>query len=63
MTTGTSTLKALEAVEELGATVVGVLTVVNRSAGAEALYSERGISLLSIFTGDELVAKARSDER
>ena len=58
MTTGKSTLKAVDAVEEHGASVVGVLTLVNRSEGAEALYGSRGLSLIWIFTGQELLEAA-----
>jgi len=60
MTTGTSTLRALEAVREIGAEVVGVLTVVNRSDGAAALYASHGLPLLSLFTGEELLERARA---
>lgn len=60
MTTGRSTLLALEAVRGHGAEVVGVLTVVNRSEGAEALYAAEGLPLISLFTGAELLAAARS---
>jgi len=59
MTTGASTLRASDAVEAHGATVVGVLTLVNRSEGAEALYRERGLPLLWVFTGSELLEGAR----
>lgn len=59
MTTGTSTLKAIEAVEEYGATVVGVLTLVDRSESAATLFRERGYPLISIFRGEELLAAAR----
>lgn len=59
MTTGKSTLDAVEAVEEHGATVVGVLTLVNRSEGAEALYRARGLPLIWVFTGQELLKAAR----
>ena len=58
MTTGNSTLKAVEAVEGHGAEVVGVLTLVNRSEGAEALYRSRGLPLIWIFTGQELLEAA-----
>jgi orotate phosphoribosyltransferase len=60
MTTGASTLRAIEVVEAHGAAVVGVVTLVNRSEGAEALYRERGLPLLWIFTGAELLEAARS---
>jgi orotate phosphoribosyltransferase len=59
MTTGRSTLQAIEAVRAHGASVVGVLTIVNRSEEAEALFAEQGIPLLYVFTGTELVEAAR----
>jgi len=59
ITTGRSTLEAIEAVRMHGAAIVGVLTLVNRSEGAEALYRERGLPLLSIFTGEELLEAAQ----
>ena len=61
MTTGRSTLQAVEAVNALGATIVGVLTMVNRSATAEMLYAARGLPLISLFTGQELVEAARDE--
>jgi orotate phosphoribosyltransferase len=61
MTTGRSTLQAVEAVKGVGATIVGVLTMVNRSATAEALYAEQGLPLISLFTGQELLEVARND--
>lgn len=60
MTTGRSTLDAVEAVREHGATVVGIFTVVDRSEGAaEGLYAESDLPLLSVFTGAELLEAAR----
>ena len=59
MTTGKSTMQALEAVRSHGAVVLGVLTVVNRSETAEAFYAEQGLKLISLFTGEELLAAAR----
>jgi orotate phosphoribosyltransferase len=59
MTTGHSTLQAVEAVRSLGAQIVGVLTVVNRSATAGEFYEKQGLKLISIFTGEELVEEAR----
>lgn len=58
ITTGKSTLEAVEAVRSHGASIVGVLALVNRSAGAEAFYKGQGLPLLSVFTGDELVKAA-----
>lgn len=60
MTTGRSTLQALEAVRAVGAEVLGVLTLVNRSETAEAFYARQGLALISIFRGAELVEAARA---
>ena len=59
MTTGRSTLEAVEAVRAHGASIVGVLTLVNRSENAEAFYEAQGLTLISLYTGDELLAAAR----
>jgi orotate phosphoribosyltransferase len=59
MTTGRSSLEAVAAVREHGATVVGVFTLVNRSTEASALYEREGIPLIWVFTGEELLAAAR----
>jgi orotate phosphoribosyltransferase len=60
MTTGRSTLQAVEAVRALGAEIVGALTLVNRSEHAARFYEEQGLKLLSIFTGAELLEAARN---
>lgn len=60
MTTGRSTLEAVEAVRMQGAAIVGVLTLVDRSESARAFYEAQGLPLISIFTGDELLEAARS---
>jgi len=60
MSTGHSTLQAVEAVRTHGASIVGVLTLVNRSETAEAFYKAQGFPLISIFTGAELLEAARS---
>ncbi len=59
MTTGRSTLDALEAVREHGPEVIGVLTVVSRSDAPKALYDELGLPFVFLFTGDELLEAAR----
>lgn len=59
MTTGRSTLEAVEAVRAHGTEIVGVLTLVDRSDGAERFYEGQGLPLISIFTGEEIVAAAR----
>ena len=63
MTTGGSTLKAIDAVLEYGAEVVGVLTLVDRSEGAATLFGARGLPLISLYTGTELLDTARAAER
>jgi orotate phosphoribosyltransferase len=59
ITTGKSTLEAVEAVRSHGASIVGVLALVNRSSGAEAFFEGQGLPLISVFTGQELLEAAR----
>lgn len=59
MTTGRSTLEAVEAVRAHGTEIVGLLTLVNRSDSAERFYEAQDLPLISIFTGEELLAAAR----
>lgn len=62
MTTGNSTLAAIAAVRETGASVVGVLTLVDRSGGnAQALFAGEGLPLVAVFTGEELLEAASQD--
>jgi orotate phosphoribosyltransferase len=61
MTTGRSTLEAVEAVRTHGTDIVGVLTLVNRSEGAAKFYEQMGLPLLSLFTGEELLEAARAE--
>ena len=60
MTTGRSTLQAVEAVKSHGCGIVGVLTVVNRSDAAEQFYKEMGLPLIALFTGAELLDAAKA---
>lgn len=53
-TTGASALKAIEALERHGVTVVGVLTLIDREEGAAQRIGDAGHSLISIFSGTEL---------
>lgn len=59
MTTGGSTLQAVEVVRAHGAEVVGVLTLVDRSDDAEARFRKEGLPLISVFQGDELLEAKR----
>lgn len=54
-TTGGSVFKAIDAVEKFGATVEKVLVVVDREAGGEKLFKEKGYELFSIFKVSELL--------
>lgn len=54
VTSGGSALAAMDAVEEHGATVVGVLTLVDREEGGRERIEARGVPLLTVFTGAEL---------
>ena len=60
MTTGRSSLQAVRAVQERGATVVGVMTLVDRSENAKGLFAAEGLPLLSVFTGEEILEAARA---
>ncbi|MCH7709664.1 MAG: orotate phosphoribosyltransferase, partial [Myxococcales bacterium] len=54
VTTGGSTLEALDAVEAEGGKVARVLCLVDRGEGAAAAFSERGIQLESIYDRKDL---------
>jgi orotate phosphoribosyltransferase len=60
ITTGRSTMEAVEAVRTHGAQIVGVLALVNRSDSAAVFYKGLGLPLIAIFTGPELLEAARS---
>ena len=59
MTTGKSSLEAVEAVRAHRARVVGVLTLVNRSVEAASFTERERLPLLWVFTGEELLRAAR----
>jgi orotate phosphoribosyltransferase len=56
VTTGGSSMKAIEAVEKLGCRVTRVLAVVDREQGGQENLKEKGYRLESIFTAKELLA-------
>ncbi|MDT8340594.1 MAG: orotate phosphoribosyltransferase [Longimicrobiales bacterium] len=60
MTTGGSALAAIEALEAYGASVVGVLTLVDREEGGRKRLEAAGYPLVAVFTGAELLARARA---
>jgi orotate phosphoribosyltransferase len=54
VTTGGSTLEALDAVEAEGGAVARVLCLVDRGEGAEEAFRARGIELEALFTREDL---------
>jgi orotate phosphoribosyltransferase len=59
MTTGGSAVKAIQVLEDFGATVVGVLTLVDREEGGRERLRDAGYPLVSVYSGPELLAAAR----
>lgn len=55
VTTGGSVFKAIDAIEKFGVKVEKVLVVVDREAGGEELFKEKGYELFSIFKVSELL--------
>ena len=59
ITTGGSTLQAIEAVEEAGGKVAFVLALVDREEGGRRAIEERGHKVVAVFTRTDLIgAKA-----
>ena len=54
ITTGGSTLKAIEAIENEGGKVEFVLVLVDRQEGGKEIIEESGYKVFSLFTKDEL---------
>jgi orotate phosphoribosyltransferase len=48
-TTGASPLKAVEALREVGAEIVGVATIVDRGTGADRVLAEAGLTYRSLL--------------
>ena len=55
MTSGGSSLKAVEAIEAHGAQIAGILTLVDREEGGRERVETAGHQLLSVFTAKELL--------
>ncbi|HUG02761.1 MAG TPA: orotate phosphoribosyltransferase [Longimicrobiales bacterium] len=56
LSTGTSALRAIEAIEAFGARVLGVLALVDRQMGGPEALAARGYRLVSACTAEELLA-------
>ncbi|MDO8550679.1 MAG: orotate phosphoribosyltransferase [Ignavibacteria bacterium] len=57
ITTGSSTIKAIEAVEAIGAEIIKVIALVDRCEGGREKIIKRGYEVDSIFTVNELIDK------
>ena len=55
ITTGGSTLKAIEAIEREGGKVAFVAVLVDRQEGGREVIEQAGYPVISVFTRDELV--------
>lgn len=55
ITSGESALRAVRAVEEAGARVIGVLSVVDREEGGRARIEAAGYPVVALFTASELL--------
>lgn len=57
ITTGGSALRAVEAVRAAGATVLGVLAVVDREEGGREAVEAQGLEVAALVTAAEIVAR------
>jgi len=57
ITTGGSALKAIEALRAAGATVLGVLAVVDRNEGGRAAIEAAGVQVAALTVVDEVLAR------
>jgi len=54
-TTGASAMDAVKAVEDAGAKVTLVISILDRGEGAAALYAEAGVPFKSLFKAEEFL--------
>ena len=59
VTSGASAIQAIKVVRKDGASVAGVICLVDREEGGRAKLDELGLPLLAVFTGPELLAAAQ----
>ena len=62
VTSGASAIRVIEAVREHGATIMGVICLVDREEGGREKLDELGVPLIAAFTGPELLAVAKEAE-
>jgi orotate phosphoribosyltransferase len=58
VTTGGSAIQAIEVLRRHGASIAGVICLVDREEGGRTRLDELGVPLLAMFTGPELLAAA-----
>jgi len=58
VTSGASAIRAIEVVRQHGATIAGVICLVDREEGGRSKLDEIGVLLVAAFTGPELLAAA-----
>jgi orotate phosphoribosyltransferase len=56
MTSGSSALEAVRVVEQHGASVIAVMTVVDREEGGRARLEAAGYPMLALYTAEELLS-------
>jgi orotate phosphoribosyltransferase len=56
ITTGSSALRAIEAVRSAKASIAGVLALVDREEGGRQAIENAGISVISLVTADQIIA-------
>ena len=59
VTSGASAIQAIKVIRKHGASVAGVICLVDREEGGRAKLDELGLPLLAVFTGPELLAAAQ----
>jgi orotate phosphoribosyltransferase len=59
ITTGGSTLKAIEATKEFGLDIAGVIALVDRQEGGKERIESLGLHVVALVSREELLAKAK----
>ena len=60
ITTGSSALKAIEAVRSAAGTVAGVLALVDREEGGREAIEDTGVPVLALATASQIIPRMRS---
>lgn len=57
ITTGNSALQAIEAIQAYGATITGILALVDREEGGRSSLEQAGFPVIALTTASEIIAK------